>query len=172
MNKKLFYFLGILALCGIAYKVLFYFYGIDIHLYFMELVSVQAVNLLGFFGFDASISSYTGIKNNIFMGNSGILRVESGCDGVALITLFLCFAFAFPGPVKHKLWYIPLGVWLVHCFNIVRVAALVILADYNLEVMKWNHKYTFIILVYSFVFLLWLAWVKYFSIPHAKAKVA
>ncbi|TXC81430.1 archaeosortase/exosortase family protein [Luteibaculum oceani] len=165
-------FIFSLILFFIGYQTLMYLSGNEIHIFFRELVAEQSVGLLKFLGFDALLGCVGGVTSGINLGRSGILVVAEGCDGVDLLALFAAFAIAFPGPWKHKFWYVPLGLLLVHAFNILRVAALTILADYNIEVMKWNHKYTFIILVYSFVFVLWFYWIKKFAVPHAKRKMA
>lgn len=170
MNKNLILFISLLAATGIAYFFLFDAFGDAIHLFFMETVAKQSVILLNNIGIEARLDYFLGELNAISLGNSGILRVESGCDGVDLLALYLAFALAFPGPWKHKAWYIPVGLILIHLFNVVRVAALVVIASYSVEVMEFNHKYTFLILVYSFVFLLWYFWIKQFALPNASKK--
>lgn len=170
LNQNLLKFIAILAIVGIAYLGAFYFYPEAIHLFFEEFVTKQAVIFLQNLGYPAELSNFAGKLNAINLSNSPVLRVESGCDGVDLLALYLAFALAFPGPWKHKAWYIPLGLILIHLFNVVRVAALVVIASYSVEVMEFNHKYTFLILVYSFVFLLWYFWIKQFALPNASKK--
>lgn len=172
MNKKLLYFIITLGLFALCYQVLFHFNGRAIHIFFMETVSQQAVAFLHNIGLDAGISTRDGILNLVSYSNAPILRVESGCDGVDLLALYMAFALAFPGPWKHKLWYVPLGLILVHFFNVIRVASLTVIASHSIEVMEFNHKYTFLILVYAFVFALWFFWIKKFALPHAKTAQA
>jgi len=77
--------------------------------------------------------------------------------------LGLLIIFAFPGPIKHKLWYIPLGILFTHLINALRVIALVIIAYMKPEWLNFNHDYTFTIIVYAFVFMLWWIWINKFS---------
>jgi exosortase/archaeosortase family protein len=70
---------------------------------------------------------------------------------------------AFPGPWKHKLWYLPLGTLSVFYINALRVVGLAIIVSINPDWLAFNHDYTFTIVVYAYVFLLWVIWVKRFS---------
>lgn len=80
------------------------------------------------------------------------------CNGIALFSLFLIFMIAYPGPWKKKLWYIPLGLAIIHFVNIIRITALTIIVDINPNWLDFNHNYTFYVLVYSTVFALWYFW--------------
>ncbi len=170
MNRKLITFLSILTATAVVLISTLTIFEFPIHRFFEELVTKQAVIFLNNLGFDVGLRTFLGKLNAISLENTPVLRVESGCDGVDLLALYLAFALAFPGPWKHKAWYIPLGLILIHLFNVVRVAALVVIASYSVEVMEFNHKYTFLILVYSFVFLLWYFWIKQFALPNASKK--
>lgn len=95
-------------------------------------------------------------------GSAG-LTVGAPCDGVVLYVLFLCFVIAFPGPWKHKSWYLPVGAFSVFMVNVLRIASLAIIVRINPDWLAFNHDYTFTLLVYSYVFGLWMLWVKKFS---------
>ena len=95
-------------------------------------------------------------------GSFGLL-VGPDCDGMVLFGLFIAFIVAFPGPWKHKLWYIPVGLVSIHLINSLRVIALVVIQHYRPQWLGFNHDYTFTIIVYAFVFLLWYVWVNRFS---------
>jgi exosortase/archaeosortase family protein len=95
-------------------------------------------------------------------GSVGVI-VGPPCNGLALFALFIAFMLSFPGPIKHKLWYIPAGIIAIHVINVLRVLALVALVNWKEEWLEFNHDYTFTILVYLFVFFLWYLWIKKFS---------
>jgi exosortase/archaeosortase family protein len=93
---------------------------------------------------------------------SGV-RVGSGCDGIELLALFTGFVLIFEGSWKHKIWFIPLGILILHFLNVLRVMALSINGLTSRVMLEFNHKYTFTIVLYCFTFLGWYLWVKYFA---------
>lgn len=104
-------------------------------------------------------------------GSNGVF-IGIACNGIELMALFAGFVLIFKGNWKHKLWYIPLGLLIIHILNITRVVALTMIAKYAPETIDFNHKYTFTLLLYVFVFLGWILWVKKFSNPSNANKQA
>ncbi|MCH2197541.1 MAG: exosortase/archaeosortase family protein [Flavobacteriales bacterium] len=96
------------------------------------------------------------------LGSPGV-TIGEPCDGVILFALFATFIIAFPGPIKHKLWYAPVGILSIHLINVLRVVALAVIVDVDPELLDFNHDYTFTIIVYAFVFMLWYIWIQRFS---------
>lgn len=92
-----------------------------------------------------------------------LVGVGRGCNALELFVLFAGFIIAFPGSLKHKLWFIPLGVVLIHFLNVVRVAALAMIQFKAPQYLDFNHRYTFTFIVYGVIFLLWVIWVKKIS---------
>lgn len=138
----------------------------------IDTIVVWAENSLRFFGYSTTdFSSVEGTYRQ-FLGIEGYKAVTVGapCDGVVLYVLFIFFVVAFPGPMKHKLWYVPLGAFSIFYLNVLRVAALAVIMSINENWLAFNHDYTFTILVYSYVFALWVVWVRKFS-PYAEMKV-
>lgn len=95
-------------------------------------------------------------------GSNGVW-IGGPCNGITLMFLFAIFVIAYPGNIKNKLWYVPLGILIVHTINIIRIIALAMIAYYNYEYLDFNHTYTFTFLAYSAVFGLWMLWVNKFS---------
>lgn len=123
----------------------------------------SAESFLNFVGY-STLRSDGFIPNDTLAieGSSGV-AVGAPCDGMMLFGVFLAFMIAFPGRLLHKLWYIPVGLLAIHYINILRVVALTIIVHKNPDWLAFNHDYTFTVLVYGFVFLLWYIWVKYFG---------
>lgn len=92
-----------------------------------------------------------------------LLWIGDPCNGVGLFAVFLIFLIAYGGPWKHKGWFGALGLLSIHLVNALRVAALSIVVTINYEWLNFNHDYTFYIIVYGWVFLLWYIWVKRFA---------
>jgi exosortase family protein XrtF len=102
-------------------------------------------------------------KRHIALENSKVVTVGAPCDGVILYALFVCFIFAFPGPVRHKIWFMPAGIAILFWMNTLRVISLAWIAKVDESWLQFNHDYTFTVFVYSIEFLLWMLWVKFYS---------
>ncbi len=88
--------------------------------------------------------------------------VGDNCNGFKLFSIFSIFLIAFPANWKSKLWFVPLGIVIVHLANVIRIMALVVINDQNPAYLDFNHDYTFTIFVYSIIFGLWYWWlIKY-----------
>ncbi len=90
--------------------------------------------------------------------------VGNNCNGFKLFSIFSIFILAFPTKTKSKVWFIPLGILVVHLANIIRIMALVIINDTNPSYLDFNHDYTFTLFVYSIIFGLWFWWLKKYNI--------
>ena len=55
---------------------------------------------------------------------------------------------------------------IIHLINAIRIVALAIIVDVNPDWLYFNHNYTFNIIVYSFVFILWYIWAKKYAGPY------
>jgi len=92
-----------------------------------------------------------------------LLWIGDPCNGSGLFAVYLIFILAYPGPWKHKSWFALLGLLSIHLINAIRVAALCIIVSIDYELLNFNHDYTFYVVVYGWVFLLWFIWVKRFA---------
>lgn len=85
------------------------------------------------------------------------------CNGLKVFGLFAIFIIAFKGKWAHKLWYIPIGILILHIVNAIRIAILTIISAQNPTLLDFNHNITFQVIVYGIVFGLWYLWVNKFS---------
>lgn len=97
-------------------------------------------------------------RNRIGLAGGGGLVVGTSCDGVALFALFAIFVMAYPGDWKRKVWFIPLGIGVIHVANYIRVMGLMLIQRYAPEALDFNHHYTFTVFVYAIIFGLWYLW--------------
>ncbi|MFZ4784648.1 MAG: exosortase X [Flavobacteriales bacterium] len=111
------------------------------------------------YSIDGQFRSHFGVE-----GTSGV-TIGAPCDGIVLFALFTVFMISYPGPIKHKLWFTPLGLLIIHVLNIARVTGLALIVYYNEGWLAFNHDYTFTIFVYAVVFALWLVWINRFAKP-------
>jgi exosortase family protein XrtF len=102
-------------------------------------------------------------------GTSGIFIGDS-CNGISLFALFSIFIIAFPGKLLAKLFFIPIGVLIIHLLNVMRIVALAIIQTYSYHWTEFNHTYTFTIIMYFCIFSLWMMWINKFSGINTKRK--
>ena len=97
--------------------------------------------------------------------------VGDPCNGLLLYALFAGFIIAFPGPTRHKLWFVPLGVLTIYALNVGRVAVLALNHVYWHPTVEFNHHYTFTFVVYAAIGALWIFWAKRIANPTVLAPV-
>ncbi len=109
------------------------------------------VDLFGYAGHAEGRVMYVDGTPGIFIGNS--------CLGISAMAIFAGLIAVYPGKWKHKLWYIPLGMLLVQGSNLFRLVSLAIMQKHSSEAfVQFNHGYTYVIITYSFIFLLVVIW--------------
>ena len=91
------------------------------------------------------------------------VSIWTACNGLVLYALFAGFVVAFPGPLRHKLWFIPTGIILIYGLNVLRIALLCLNHRYFHQSVDFNHHYTFTFIVYGCIFLLWMGWTTRFA---------
>lgn len=68
----------------------------------------------------------------------------------------------FPGPWKHKLWYIPAGLVVIEWTNVVRVCGILLMQIPWPNSFHIAHDYIFKVFFYFIIFLMWVLWVEKF----------
>lgn len=131
--------------------------------------SLWSLWLLKTLGYETFLGNHETIRTIGIAGTHG-LWIGDPCNGLTLFALFSLFLVAYPGLWKHKAWYIPLGITLIHAMNIVRISVLCIITLQKPEWLNFNHTYLFQTLMYGFIFLLWYIWIKKFPATVNNAK--
>ena len=127
------------------------------HFLIQHLVSATSL-ILDFIGYETfQYADAVGID-----GTHGVL-IGAPCNGIELFALFFGFIVIFPGKIIDKLIYIPIGLLVIHLLNIIRLVSLALVVLYSPDSLDFNHKYTFTIIIYGIIFLMWMLWVKKFS---------
>lgn len=136
--------------------------------YWLSYIEAKEITfLLQCLGYDIEHIIEEGYKHAFFMNGKRSIGLASSCNGLVLFPLFSLFIVATPGHWKTKLYFILGGCFAIYHVNIVRIISLVLIKTYHPSSLAFNHKYTFTVVVYLFIFLLWHNWVKYYS--HAKS---
>ena len=71
--------------------------------------------------------------------------------------------FHLRSKVINKLWFIPIGILILHCINVIRVAILTYISATNPYILDFNHNITFQLIVYVSMLALWYWWIVQFS---------
>ena len=94
---------------------------------------------------------------------------------------WLFLMLIFPGPWKHKAWYIPAGLVIIEWTNVVRICGILImqilwpnihihLLGQDINTFHLAHDYIFKLFFYLIIFLMWVLWVEKFYNKPTKAK--
>lgn len=134
-------------------------------------VAQQAADLLQFMGYKASIINPMGDKSShLLIDGLARVKVIEGCNGLAVMILFVAFLLAFPGKLKTKLWYISVGLLLIYFFNVVRIATLGWTVFRFANAGYSIYKEMFTVSIYFLVLLLWYFWVNKFGVVQHTAR--
>lgn len=127
--------------------------------------SVTVLNVMDYDVYQVRLKDGNRILNK---NETGLLKIAYICDGLELYVIFLIFLVAFPGPWKHKVWFIPTGMLAIYLANLIRVVSLILIQMHFPGYLQFNHKYTFVVLIYAFIFLLWVLWVQKFGLSKTR----
>ncbi len=132
---------------------------------FSKLLSSQSNFILSIFNFNTSTEIHEEIvvtKILDYPFSHGVWIGEP-CNGVKIFGLFTIFIISFNGSWTNKLWYIPLGILILHLFNIVRISILTYISAVDPFILDFNHNITFQLITYSAMLGLWYLWILKFS---------
>ncbi len=162
IRKNKFYFFLLKA--AVLYILWYLFYELYIvkhtrlDLLAINVLISHSTPLLELMGYPLIERPYDEIYRTMGIDGTNGLWIGDSCNGLVLFATFSIFIISWPGPWKKKLWFIPLGILIIHALNVVRITALSIIVYYHPEWLDFNHTYTFQILVYGAIFALWMWW--------------
>ena len=96
------------------------------------------------------------------------VTVAPECTSLKQWMHWLFLMLIFPGPWKHKAWYIPLGLVIVELTNVVRIVGICLFLRPFPNSFALAHDVIFKIMFYVVIFLMWMIWVEKFL--HKKDK--
>jgi len=100
----------------------------------------------------------------------GVIYVSWGCSGLKQFYQWIFLILLFPGPWKHKLWYIPFGLGIIFLVNVLRIYSLLIVEMYDPSYVHFVHDDIVRPFFYVVMFGLWVLWNEKFNIPNKKRK--
>jgi len=121
----------------------------------LTVIRDTSVTIIDWLGYDV-INSYRSV---CIIGSYGVI-IGNHCLGFGLMFAFSTLIAAYPGPIKLKLWFIPLGSILILCVNIARTVLLTILNFKNEVLSSIDQHELFNYIIYILIFFLWIVWTK------------
>lgn len=103
-------------------------------------------------------------RTMIFPGY-GYVEITAGCSGLKQLYQVLVLFVLYPGPWKHKLWYIPVVMLAMHVTNLFRIISLSVMVVWKPEYWDFSHDWILRPLFYVVLFSLWVIWVERFQNP-------
>lgn len=97
--------------------------------------------------------------------NGGFIGINESCSGLKPILQFVLLFLLLPGPWKKKLWFIPMGIVILHFTNLFRIIGLAVITVSAPDYWQFSHDYLFRPFFYVVIFLLWVWWVEKLAKP-------
>ena len=116
------------------------------------------------FVYEPVVSELEGIKGivtqYISINDKFAVYIVPRCNALELFAAYIGFLVCVPGAISRKLAFTAVGILLIYIVNVARCG---ILAWLNLNKPEWSefaHHYAFTTVVYVFIFLLWVLFMK------------
>lgn len=99
------------------------------------------------------------LQHNVLKYENGVaVRIVWSCTGIKQAYIFFCLIAFYKGNLKHKFWYIPLGLVVVYITNIFRISAIIALIQNNPQWFDLIHEHLFKYFFYLVLFGIWVLW--------------
>lgn len=93
-----------------------------------------------------------------YEGYYSTVTVAPECTSLKQWMHWLFLMLLFPGPWKHKAWYIPAGLVIIEFTNVVRIVGICLFLRPYPHDFALAHDGIFKILFYVVIFLMWMIW--------------
>lgn len=101
--------------------------------------------------------------NTMWFSNGGYITVNESCSGLKQFYQVFVLFVLFPGPWRHKLWFIPLGFIVMFLTNVFRIVSLSLILLWKPEYWDFSHDWILRPFFYVVLFGLWMWWVEKFA---------
>lgn len=99
-------------------------------------------------------------SSEIKKGNTTLLYIADGCNGLELFLVYIGFIICFNHYVFNKLIFITIGIFTIDVINIIRCVLLAFVKEKYNEYFDFTHHYLFNSIVYLMIFILWFQFTK------------
>lgn len=142
-----------------------YFWGMNISAPFIWMaahVTRLTQIILNFLGMGLSL-----VPTNILRHpNGNSVQVIWACTGLKQAYIFFCIIAFYRGPWTRKLWYIPLGLFVIYLFNLFRICFIIGVVGKHPDWFHFLHLYAFKYAFYLIIFLMWVWWEEKISVTN------
>jgi exosortase/archaeosortase family protein len=132
------------------------------------LIKIHRQVLESFFNIIGLYSNTSG--NEIYFFNGNYIHILPGCSGFIQSFRIVIILILFPGPIKKKLWYIPLSVIFIFLLSIVHLILLAFAIIYDPNNYNLYHNYLTKGLFFIGYFFIWVFWLENFVLKKVKKK--
>ncbi len=130
-----------------------------------NLVARNTEQLLDLFPTDvATEENIEGTFIKLIYNHKYVARIIEGCNAISIIILFISFVVSFSGKLKPTLLFIFWGSVVIYILNVFRIAMLIVLIYHLPGQVGLLHSVLFPLFIYGVVFILWIVWVRKFSL--------
>ncbi len=98
----------------------------------------------------------------IFLKNNHSIFINESCSGFKQMVQILVLFVLFPGPWKHKAWFIPAGMASMFIVNVIRVIGLSYAMIWMPQHWDFIHLWIMRPFYYVAIFAMWVLWVEMF----------
>jgi exosortase/archaeosortase family protein len=109
----------------------------------------------------ANLTSYdftTSEEQQVIYIAGGYVGINHSCSGFKQFLQWIVLMALYPGSWKKKLWYIPIGLVVVHLVNLLRIFGLSVQLFYYPQYFDFAHDYIYRPMFYAAMFALWVLW--------------
>jgi exosortase/archaeosortase family protein len=163
-------FILFIALVLIIYSVLRFWQEVLFYWPFADQVSqysnLMARNLVFISGWIFHSLLKIGVRivgTQVDFPNNYSMIIGEYCSGFKQTLIFMILLLVIPGPWRKKVWFIPLGIVILHLTNILRVTFSGLTLAIKPELFGFVHDQLFKTIYFAVIFFLWLWWVEVIS---------
>lgn len=92
--------------------------------------------------------------------NGSSMFIHDDCSGMKQFYQVIVLFLLTPGPWRHKLWYIPMGIVVMHLANVFRIVVLSVVSAWQPDYWRFTHDWVLRPFFYFLIFLLWVLWME------------
>lgn len=161
-RKSFIYFVATYFLINLGYQQLFP-NGSKINDFLRVSETAIVVQALGVFYDDLTVTSVvraTGEKSEeIYAGKNRLMGIINECDTLKIHLIYSLF-LVFITTSKSRWLFLGLGNAVIYFVNVIRLVILTLMSDHMPDSFSFHHEYTFSLLMYLIVFVMWYFYIK------------